>query len=335
LRYYRDAALAQWVRSVVAEQRITRAVIFSSAMAPYVSDLTQLRVVVDFVDVDSAKWSEYARSRRWPLSTIYRREGTRLLAFERAVAGATEASVFVTPAEARLFRTLAPECGSRVHHAQNGVDTHYFSPEHVLPDPFDVDEDALVFTGAMDYWPNVDAVSWFAQEMLPAISARHPRVRFYIVGVQPTPAVQALARDPRIVVTGRVPDVRPYLRHARVVVASLRVARGIQNKVLEAMAMARPVVVSSAAAGALSGVPGIDFEVAESAPQFIEKTLALLDAERGRTLGEAARRRVLADYDWTINLTPFAALVEGRRDLSAKVPAMASAREHVQDARDA
>ena len=138
-----------------------------------------------------------------------------------------------------------------------------------------------MFTGAMDYWPNVDAVSWFAKEMLPAVVAERPRARFYIVGVQPTPAVQALAQDSRVVVTGRVPDVRPYLKHARVVVAPLRVARGIQNKVLEAMAMARPVVVSAAAAGALSGVAATDFDVADGAPEFIRKTIALMDGERG------------------------------------------------------
>ena len=169
----------------------------------------------------------------------------------------------------------------------------------------------------MDYWPNVDAVSWFAKEMLPAVVAERPRARFYIVGIQPTPAVQALAQDSRVVVTGRVPDVRPYLKHARVVVAPLRVARGIQNKVLEAMAMARPVVVSAAAAGALSGVAATDFDVADGAPEFIRKTLALMDGERGASIGKAARARVLADYDWTKNLTPFDALLHGGNEARA------------------
>ena len=176
--------------------------IFSSAMAQYLSDLPDLRAVVDFVDVDSAKWNQYAQSRHWPLSAIFKREGARLLAFDRAVANAAAASVFVTSAEAQLFRTLAPECATRVHYAQNGVDTEYFSPLHELPNPFRLDEDAIVFTGAMDYWPNIDAVNWFAQEAFPEIVARHPRARFYIVGIQPAPVVQALARDARVVVTG-------------------------------------------------------------------------------------------------------------------------------------
>jgi len=312
VRYYRNTAMAEWVSSVVREQGIGKAVLFSSAMAPYVSGHPNLRVVADFVDVDSAKWTQYARSRPWPLSAIYKREGERLLAFERAIARQAEASVFVTPAEAQLFRTLAPESAARVHHAQNGVDTRYFSPEHDLPNPFPPGEDAIVFTGAMDYWPNVDAVSWFARECLPDIVTQHPRARFYIVGIQPTPAVRALAQDPQVVVTGRVPDVRPYLKHARVVVAPLRVARGIQNKVLEAMAMGRPVVVSATAAGALAGQSGTDFDVADEAPEFVRKTIALMNGERGAMLGTAARQRVLADYDWTTNLAPFATLLDER-----------------------
>ena len=335
LCYYRNAILAEWVRSIVREQRITKAVVFSSAMAPYLSNLAKLRVVVDFVDVDSAKWTQYAQTRPWPLSMIYKREGVRLLDFERAVANRAAASVFVTPAEAQLFRTLAPESAQRVRYAQNGVDTQYFSPEHYLPNPFPPDEDAIVFTGAMDYWPNVDAVSWFAQEALPAIVAQRPNARFYIVGVQPTSAVQALAKDARIVVTGRVPDVRPYLKHARVVVAPLRVARGIQNKVLEAMAMARPVVVSATAAGALSAIPATEFEVVEGASGFIEKTIALMDPERGNGLGRAARQRVLADYNWTTNLTPFASLLDDQGDVDTKAAMKPRHMESAGEIRDA
>ncbi|MEO8346695.1 MAG: TIGR03087 family PEP-CTERM/XrtA system glycosyltransferase [Betaproteobacteria bacterium] len=335
LRYYRNAMLADWVQTIVRDQHITRAVVFSSAMVPYVLNLANLRVVVDFVDVDSAKWAQYAQSRSWPLSMIYRREGARLLAFERAVANRTEASVFVTPAEAQLFRTLAPESAQRIRYAQNGVDTEYFSPDHALPNPFPADEDAIVFTGAMDYWPNIDAVIWFAQEALPKIVAQRPNARFYIVGIQPSSGVQALAKDPRIVVTGRVPDVRPYLKHARVVVAPLRVARGIQNKVLEAMAMARPVVVSAAAAGALSGVPTIDFDVASDIPEFISKTLGLMNRERGNTMGRTARQRVLADYDWTANLTPFATILDGRADAPAAEGANAARHGAAEEVRDA
>jgi polysaccharide biosynthesis protein PslH len=312
LPYYRNAALAQWIERTIHEHAISKAIVFSSAMAQYVLGHRELRVVVDFVDVDSAKWDQYGRSRSWPLSTIYGREGRRLLAFERVVAARAQASVFVTEAEANLFRSLAPECARTVHYAQNGVDTDYFAPDPKRVSPFAPNEDAIVFTGAMDYWPNIDAVTWFASEVMPRIVARRPSARFYVVGMQPAPAVMALDRDPGITVTGLVPDTRPYLQHAGVVVAPLRVARGIQNKVLEGMAMGRPVVVSAGAAEGILAANGIDFEVALDAEEFADKSLALMDDEsRSRRMGEAARARVIAAYSWSANLLPFASLVEG------------------------
>jgi sugar transferase (PEP-CTERM/EpsH1 system associated) len=309
LSFYRDAELGAWVRNVVRVQGISRAVVFSSAMAQYVAAIDGLRVIVDFVDVDSAKWDLFARTRPWPMSAVFAREGRLLLEFERAVAKRTDASVFVTPGEAELFRKLAPESAARVSHANMGVDSDFFSPHQELPNPYAAGEEAIVFTGAMDYWPNIDAVCWFAQESLPAIVAERPRARFYIVGMNPVPAVQALASDPRIVVTGRVQDVRPYLRHARVVIAPIRIARGIQSKVLEAMAMARPVVVSAVAAAAISGKAGLDYEVADSAHEFAQKTIDLLNNSHGVAIGRSARDRILADYRWTTSLAPFADLL--------------------------
>jgi len=320
LPYYRNAGLAQWIERVLREHAISKAIVFSSAMAQYVLEHRELRLVVDFVDVDSAKWDEYSRSRRWPFSTIYGRESRRLLAFERAVAARAHASVFVTAAEASLFCRLAPECAATVHYAQNGVDTDYFAPDPNRMSPIPPHEDAIVFTGAMDYWPNIDAVTWFASEVMPRIVARRPGARFYVVGMQPAPAVMALARDPSITVTGLVPDTRPYLQHARVVVAPLRVARGIQNKVLEGMAMGRPVVVSAAAAEGIQAEYGIDFEVASDAEDFAKKILALMDDEpRSRRMGEVARARVIAAYSWSANLLPFASLLEG--DLAGQAAA--------------
>lgn len=312
LPYYRSAALEQWIERALAEHAISKAVVFSSAMAQYVLGRRELRLVVDFVDVDSAKWDQYGRSRPWPLAAIYGREGRRLLAFERAVAARAQASVFVTEAEASLFCKLAPECARTVHYAQNGVDTDYFAPDPSRASPFSPNEEAIVFTGAMDYWPNVDAVTWFASEVMPEIVARRPSARLYVVGMQPAPAVMALDRDPSITVTGLVPDTRPYLQHARVVVAPLRVARGMQNKVLEGMAMGRPVVVSAGAAEGIDAANGVDFEVASDASQFATQSLALMDDEpRSRRMGESARARVIAVYSWSANLLPFASLLEG------------------------
>ena len=305
LPYYRDAGMQAWVERTLRERGIDTAVVFSSAMAQYVTGIDRLRLLVDFVDVDSAKWSQYASKRSWPLSWLYRREATRLLAFEGAVADRAEASFFVTEAEVDLFRRLTPHTRARIEAICNGVDADYFSPVAVSNGPSSVypaGDLPLVFTGAMDYWPNIDAVVWFATEVLPAVCQRYPAARFYIVGMNPAPSVRALAGE-HVVVTGTVPDVRPYLHDAAVVVAPLRVARGVQNKVLEAMAMARPMVVAQICAAGIDAVAGQDFDVASGAAEYVDRVDALLrEPRRAVAMGRAARKRVLGYYSWEAHL---------------------------------
>ena len=302
LRYYRDANLQNWVDNVLREQKIDSAVVFCSAMAQYVENKPRLPVVIDFVDVDSAKWTQYAPQHRWPMSWLYKREGETLLAYERQMAVRAARSFFVTEAEAALFTRQAPECSVRVEAMCNGVDADYFAPEENRGSPYPTTEIPVVFTGAMDYWPNVDAVRWFSQEVLPGLLERHPNVRFYIVGRSPTPEVQALASD-QIVVTGTVPDVRPYLQHAAVVVAPLRIARGIQNKILEAMAMSRPVVASTECAAAVDAVFGQELLTAGTAQEFIETIDSLLaDPGKADNIGPLARQRVVERYSWEAHL---------------------------------
>jgi sugar transferase (PEP-CTERM/EpsH1 system associated) len=299
LQYYRDAGLRSWAESI---QGLDAAVVFSSVMADYIPDMARLPTLVDFVDMDSAKWRQYATTHRWPLSWLYRREGERLLAFEREVAQRARHSFFVTEAECDLFRGAAPECADRVDAMSNGVDAEYFSPEHDLPSPYRVGEIPIVFTGAMDYWPNVDAAVWFAGEILPRLRQHNPSIRFYVVGRSPDPAVQALAGE-AVVVTGTVEDVRPYLAHASVVVAPLRIARGIQNKVLEAMAMAKPVIASAACAGPIAAQLGRELLAADAAEDYIAQVESLLaDPTHADNIGKAARLRVLASYSWDAHL---------------------------------
>jgi len=303
LPYYRNAGLQAWVNRTIQDEKIDAAIIFSSAMAQYVEGHPRLSTLVDFCDVDSAKWTQYAPNHRWPFSWIYRREGERLLAFERKIAASTDHSFFVTENEVELFLHSAPECREKVSPMCNGVDSYFFSPEHDLVSPFSADEVPLVFTGAMDYWPNIDAVKWFAEEILPRLLPRWPNLRFYIVGRSPTPAVQELAGE-RVVVTGTVPDVRPYLRHACVVVAPLRVARGIQNKVLEAMAMGLPVVVAKGCGEAVDAVPERDLLLADDTEDHVRQITALLDSpERRAEVGQAARRQVVLRYSWDAHLS--------------------------------
>jgi len=303
LRYYRDAALQNWVDKTCHKHKIDAAVIFSSAMAQYVENKSRLPTVIDFVDVDSAKWTQYAPKHNWPMSWLYKREGEYLLDYERKMAAQADRSFFVTEAEVALFASLAPECGVRVEAMCNGVDADYFSPSPTRPSPFVQDETPIVFTGAMDYWPNIDAVTWFAAEVLPGLRQRLPQARFYIVGRSPTPEVLALAGE-HIIVTGTVPDVRPYLQHAGVVVAPLRVARGIQNKILEAMAMERPVIATAECAAAVDAEKGLELITATTAAEFIEAIdTQLADPETAMTIGHAARTRVVERYSWEAHMS--------------------------------
>jgi len=299
LAYYRDAEMLAWARAQSADA----AVVFSSSMAQYAEGLNG-RVLVDFVDVDSAKWTDYADAHRWPMSWLYRREGRTLLAYERAVAARVHQSFFVTEKEVALFAGLAPECAQRLRVAGNGVDTVYFAPDPARRNPYDPGELPIVFTGAMDYWPNVDAVSWFVADMLPALRARWPALRLSIVGRSPTAAVQALAGD-GVRVTGTVPDVRPWLQHAVVVVAPLRLARGVQNKVLEAMAMARPVVAAASCVEAIDAQPGRHLAAASEVADYVAAVSAwLASPTEAQRVGSQARDCVVERYGWTARLAP-------------------------------
>lgn len=319
-RYYKNATLQAWVDHTLAEHHIDAIVIFSSVMAQYVPHRPTDKappLLVDFVDVDSAKWTQYAPQHPVPLSWLYRREGVKLLAYERSVAARAQHSFFVTDNETALFSKLAPECVGQVETLCNGVDAVYFSPDPARASPFpsttSPQQIPLVFTGAMDYWPNIDAVTWFVSDILPRLRKDWPQLCFYIVGRSPTSAVLALAGS-GVVVTGTVPDVRPYLQHAALVVAPLRVARGIQNKILEAMAMARPVVASKACADVIDARVGSELVSAAHAPDFVREIDALLKAPvRAAALGQAARTRVEAS-SWAAHL--------GRLDRYLTVPVL-------------
>ncbi|MFB9243760.1 TIGR03087 family PEP-CTERM/XrtA system glycosyltransferase [Massilia antarctica] len=309
LDYYRDKGLREWVGATMAANKIERILVFSSPMAQYAEAYRQARRVVDFCDVDSDKWRQYAAQKSWPMSMLYAHEARQLLRYERKVALDSAASLFVSAPEAALFRQLAPESAERTGFFNNGVDTDYFTPHADYPNPFIAGQQALVFCGAMDYWPNVDAVTWFAREIFPAVLARHPAAQFVVVGARPAPEVLQLAALPGVSVTGTVPDVRPYVAHAALCVAPLRIARGIQNKVLEAMSMAKTVVVSPQALEGIAAEPGRDLLLAADAPQFGAAIGQALDAPRP-DMGRAARHAVETQYGWSSNLAPVVSLLE-------------------------
>jgi sugar transferase (PEP-CTERM/EpsH1 system associated) len=320
LDYFHHRGLARWVDGKYAAG-IRDVFVYSSAMAPYVMGKRGGRRVLDMVDIDSEKWRAYAAASAWPGRWIYAREARTLLALERAAAADFDHTLLVSAAECAHFAALAPELGGRVAPLANGVDLARFAPDLGLANPYPGAAPAIVFTGTMDYRPNQDAVTWFAEDVLPALRAAAPGGAapvFYIVGARPGRPVRQLVRHPGVVVTGRVPDTRPYLAHAALVVAPLRIARGIQNKVLEAMAMARPVLATRAAFEGITAAPGRDLLVAEDAPAMIAQASAVL-AGRHPGLGPAARAAMLRHYAWAETLAPLAALF-------APAPALMGAR---------
>jgi sugar transferase (PEP-CTERM/EpsH1 system associated) len=309
LPYYYDRRMARWIRGLRQDRPMT-VFVYSSSMAQYVATDAGSPRIIDFVDVDSQKWRDYSERRRWPMSAVYRREGRTLLAAERRIAREFDASIFVSEAEAALFRQLAPESAHRVSAVSMGVDTERFSPDADCPDPYDgAGPSTLCFTGMMDYWPNVDAVTWFAHSVFPRIRRARPTARFWIVGANPSRAVQQLADEPGVVVTGRVPDTRPYLAHATAVVAPLRIARGVQNKVLEAMAMGRPVIASAQAFEGLRVEAERDLIVARSSDEFVRAVERVWDGRLVGTLGVSARHTVQTHYDWPSQLAALDAVL--------------------------
>jgi sugar transferase (PEP-CTERM/EpsH1 system associated) len=306
LPFYRDAGLASWVREVLRTERPAVALVYSSGMAQYVQDESLPVRVMDFCDIDSDKWAQYARSKTWPASAVYAREARRLACAERSIAERFDASLFVSAQESGMFAGRHPDLAARIVTVGNGVDTAYFDPAAPEARPGNAGAE-VVFTGAMDYWANVDAVKWFAEACWPAVRAIHPRARFAIVGSRPAPEVRRLAELPGIEVTGRVPDVRPWLAGARAVIAPLRIARGVQNKVLEAMAMARPVVATGAALQGLGQVDSPAVQCADEAAPFAAAVAQLLHAPVD---GSANRSFVLESFSWEASLQPLWPLLE-------------------------
>ena len=293
---------------------------YSSCVLPYVLAAPAAVRVMDLVDIDSLKWRDYAERAGKLKARLYRRESRLVADLESRAIRACDAVVCVSPEEVRA----APVQSEKLCAVANGVDADYFRPPcsaaGVVP--------SLVFVGTMDYRPNVEAVCWFAANVWPALRRGMPDLRFRIVGRDPARQVRRLARLPGITVVGPVPDVRPYLSSARVAVAPLQMARGVQNKVLEAMAMARPVVASPAALEGLdvSGCPGV--LRADGPAQWLSVLRELLpDGRRCGRLGQDARDLVLRRHAWRACMEPLVVLcrrLAGREGVSQEVAAGAA-----------
>lgn len=298
LTAFENGSVQEAVTNLLARHSIDTIFVFSSQMAQYLPAKPRQKVIMDFVDMDSAKFEAYAKTSSGLTQWMMQREATLLLAHEKSVANKVDASLFVSAQEAALFceRTGA----KRVHVVENGIDTVFFDPAAAFK-RIESTGALIVFTGQMDYRPNIEAVTWFVETILPHIRVAHPSARFAIVGRNPTDAVKALAKQPGVIVTGEVADVRGWLAAAAVVVAPLKLARGVQNKVLEAMAMARPVVASDPAAEGIDHADTI--RTGGTVGEIAEEVVRLIaDPAKAMALGAAAREQVMARYSWDARL---------------------------------
>ena len=303
---------------------------YSSPMAEYIfrsiSDRPSTtkplpKLIMDFVDVDSEKWKQYAQRIHWPLSWVYQLESKRLAEFERKVAVAFDHSIFVTHGEERIFKSKNPHI-QNITVITNGVDLDYFSPQfqqatavsarhstfsrqhstlgsHPQSSHLQPSSPIIVFTGAMDYYANIDGVIWFSKEIFPLIKRKIPEVQFYIVGSKPTKEILALSKNKSIKVTGYVRDTREYFRKATIAVAPLRIARGIQNKILEPMAMGIPVVGTSDAMKGTQATSTDGIRVADNPEDFAQEVLCLIrDPKSRHECSVRARRYVENHHRW-------------------------------------
>jgi sugar transferase (PEP-CTERM/EpsH1 system associated) len=319
--YFSSRRLAHWVEQVRAEHTPSLEFAFSSGVAPYLprsgGSGRPLRVV-DLVDLDSEKWRAYAASGKGLAARLHAREACRLAAAEVALSRSMDAVLLVSEAEAGdLCQRPGVELPN-VHVLGNGVDTDFFDPAPSFPTPISDSGPALVFTGAMDYRANIDAVVWFADAVWPVLRAARPDLRWWIVGTKPDRQVQTLAARQGIVVTGRVADVRPWLAHATLAVAPLRIARGLQNKLLEALAMGRSVVATSSAATGLDPATRAILTLADEPIAMADAILQLLDDPGLRVArGTAGRRRMIEAYGWSARLSTLDRLLGVLADANA------------------
>lgn len=308
LPYYRSTKMQTWVNKTISEQHIDKAFIYSGCMAQYVltKEAKRLYKVMQFADIDSDKWRQYASSSTGVMSKVYMREYRTLAGYEKYVADRFSISCFISETEASLFRDMVSEgIHSKIKTLSNGIDSDYFSPSAPsnLSEQFPLDqENYIVFTGAMDYRPNIETVTWFTKNIWTDVLKHCPQARFYIVGSSPPKQVLELAKYPGVVVTGRVEDIRPYLTYAKAAVAPMRMARGIQNKILEAMAMEKPVMTSHRGIEGLEDYPKEGLYVTDSEEDMKEWIIAKLHSPLHSAV--ESRKWLEQNYSWDAKLSP-------------------------------
>jgi len=322
LTAFEDEGLRNYVERTLGAFPVDTIVVFSGQMGQYVPASWKGRLIVDFVDADSAKFDAYAATGRWPMRWVHGREARLLREEESLLAARADVSLLVSEDEATLFRArLRQPLSADVRVMGNGIDTLAFDPALVAPaaELAALSGPPVIYTGQMDYPPNVAAVVRAVHRIMPLVRSEIPDASFHVVGRRPVAEVQALEGLHGCRVWGRVEDIRPWLRGADLALVPLEIARGVQNKVLEAMAMALPVVASTQAGTGLAASPGRDFAVGLTDEEIARAVIALLrDRPAARAMGLAARRFVEQHHDWDAMLAPLADMLRAPRRRSQR-----------------
>lgn len=311
--YFYSPDLAKHINQLLAEQQFDLIFVHCSSVAQYVAHVTDIPKILDFGDMDSQKWLAYREFKPFPLNLGYLLEGLKMLRAEKQLATRFDLSSCTTKAELETLQSY--QKAPATDWFPNGVDSDYFCPD---PQNLDYEMHSISFIGRMDYYPNQQAMLQFCAGAWPLIRAKLPDAKLYIVGAEPSKEILALAKLPGVIVTGSVPDVRPFIRKTAAMVAPLKIARGTQNKILEAMAMGVPVISSSEAAGGIDAVVNEHFLIADTKEELARQALRLMtEPELRSRYAKAGRERMLSNHQWRYSMAHLDTIVNRCIDLHA------------------
>lgn len=291
--YYENPQMRKAVREQLGSTSFDLIFAFSSSIAPYALMAPSIPKVLDFVDSDAMKWRQYAMFKAAPASWLYTYESGKLARFEQDMVRRFDASVFVSAREAGHLT-------GKIHFIQNGIDLEYFAD--IQPQR---SSNTIIFTGAMNYFPNVDAVTYFAIDIFPMVRSACADAEFLIAGSRPTSSVRQLGNLPGVTVTGTVPDIRPFLAKSKVAVVPMRISQGIQNKILEALAAGLPVVTTPTAAASLDQTSDVPIAIVGKSNSIAGHIIGFLQKSLTEEQISYSRHYLKQRYDWNTNLSVF------------------------------
>ena len=305
IKYYENKYMENWISEIIQQASIDNIFVFCSSIAPFVMNKKYENKfkVLDMVDVDSLKWKEYAEKSNFLLACLYKRESRLLSKLEVEYTNNFNKTLLVTNEEVEEFKSISGKILNAPVAINNGVDTHYFDPNIPIQDYYDSRYFNIVFTGVMNYKPNEDAVTWFVGEILPELIKIKSNIHFHIVGASPSKVVEKLEQANCVTVVGRVDDIRSYIKYADLVVAPLKTARGIQNKVLEAMAMQKPVIMTSVAAAGINNFPYRKNLIADNKEDYVKKIKFYFNTDVSKQHGGELREYILDNFSWQSTFT--------------------------------